>query len=124
VRVLPERVERDAATRDARGLRQRAGRLGVGRHALEHVAEAVAVKLPSLVDPFAVKSREQFAVAEVDRVLQPSLPDEPVELPGVHDDVIAAEPDHVARGAERSVALRSERVPHGDELRSQALAGA
>ena len=117
-------IERDAATRDANRVRQRAGRLGVRGQALEHVAEAVAVRLAGLVDPLRVEPRQQLAVAQVDGLLQPPLPNEPLELPGVHEDAVADEPDHVARRHEDALARRAERAPDGDELGSQALARA
>ena len=101
VGVLPQRIELDAATRDANGVLQRAGCLGVRGQALQHVAEAAAVRLAGLVDPLRVESRQQLAVAQIDGLLQPPLPDEPLELPGVHADAVADEPDHVARRHER-----------------------
>ena len=96
VSVLAQRIERDAATREANGVFERAGRLGVGGQLFEHVAQALAVRLARLVDPFRVESRQQLTVAETDGLLQPSLPGEPLELPGVHQHVVADEADHVA----------------------------
>ena len=124
VSVLAQRIERDAATREANGVFERAGRLGVGGQLFEYVAKALAVRLARLVDPFRVESRQQLTVAEIDGLLQPSLPGEPLELPGVHRHVVANEADHVARRHERALARRAERVPDGDELGPQALARA
>ena len=82
------------------------------------------MRLPGLVDPLVVESRQQLAVAEIDGLLQPPLPNEPVEFPRVHEDDVAGEPDHVTRRHEDALALGAKRVPDGDELGSQALARA
>ena len=65
--VLAKRIQLDAATREADGVLQRAGRLRVRRQALEHVAEAVAVGLARRVDPLPVESRQQLTVATARR---------------------------------------------------------
>ena len=65
---------------------QRAGRFGVRGQALQHVAEAAAVRLAGVVDPLRVESRQQLAVAQIDGLLQAPFPDEPLELPGVDAD--------------------------------------
>ena len=83
--ALAKRVELDAATRDADRVVERAGRLGVRGQALEHVAEAAAVRLAGGVDPLGVEPRQQLPVAQIDGRVQPPLPDEPLELPGVHE---------------------------------------
>ncbi len=124
VGVLAQRIELDTPTRDANGVLQRAGCLGVGGQASQHVAEAAAMRLAGLVDPLRVESRQQLTVAQIDRFLQPPFPDEPLELPGIDADAVADEPDRVAGGHEHAVARRAERVPDGDELGPQALARA
>ena len=122
--VLAKGIELDTTMREANGVLQRAGRFGVRGEAGQHVAEAVAMGLAGLVDPLPVQSRQQLAVAQIDGLLQPPLPDEPLELPGVHEHVVADEPDRVARRHEGALARRAECVPDGDKLGSQALARA
>ena len=124
VRVLPERIELHTATCDANRVRDRARRLGVGGDALEHVAEAISVRLPSVVDPLVVESREQLTVAEIDGLLQSAFRNQPVELPDVHDHRVADEPDRLTRGHDRAFTRRAERAPDRDKFGSQALASA
>jgi hypothetical protein len=124
VSVLAQRIECDPATREANGVRERAGRFGVGGQLLEHVPQALAVRLARVVDPFGVESRQQLTVAEADGLLEPPLPGETLELPGVHRHVLADEADHVAGRDENALARRAQRVADGDELGSQALARA
>ena len=64
--VLPKRIEPDAATRDAHGVLQRAGRFGVRGQALQHVAEAATVRLARVVDPLLVEARQELAIAQLD----------------------------------------------------------
>jgi len=94
------------------------------RQAPEHVAEKLAVGLARRVDPLIVESRQQLAVAKLDGLLQPSVPNESLELPSVHADAVADEADRVACRHESPVARRAQRVPDRDEFGAQALARA
>jgi hypothetical protein len=85
VGVLSKRIKPDAAPRQANGVVQRAGRLGVRGQALQRVADAVAVGLAGVVDPLPVESGQQLTVTQLDGLLEPSNPDESLELPGVHE---------------------------------------
>src|SRR6188472_547161 len=80
--------------------------------------------LAGLVDPLPVQARQQLALAQIDGLLQPPLPDEPLELPGVHEDVVADETDRVPCAHEYARARQAKCVPDCDELSSEALARA
>lgn len=124
MRVLPNRIKFDAATRDANGVLERASRLGVGGQALENVAEAVAMRLASLVDPLGVEPRQQLTVAQIDGLFQPPVPNESLELPSVDEHRVGGEPDRLACRHENALAGRTKRPPDRDELGSEALARA
>ena len=79
----------------------------------------------SLVDPVVVEVLEQIAVRELERVLEPALSDDPLELAYVGPDLIGAgERDCVAGGQQVAVGVGAQRATQSRQGAAQARARA
>ena len=109
--LLGERVERNLAASKCDRRREIPGVFCASSHSLQQCHHSRSVLLAPLVDPVLVEVLEQIALAELERVLQPTLRQKSVELAHVGPDLIrAGQGDHVAGGQEIAIGVGAERA--------------
>jgi hypothetical protein len=117
--LLGERVEGDARAGVPNGLGRVRGPCG---QLTQELAAALAVAVTGITRPLVVQPREELAVGEGKRVLEP--PGRGLLLEGQRVDPGTAQPDRLPRGLEVVVGRVTERAAHGGQGGAQAGAGA
>ncbi len=123
--LLGERVERDLAACERDRRREVPRGFRASGHPLQQRHHLRAVLVASLVDPVVVEVLEQLAPRELERILEPALRDEPLELAYVCPDLIGAgEGDSVAGGQQVAIGVGAQRATQSRQGAAQARARA
>jgi hypothetical protein len=121
--LLGERVECDLAARQRNRPREVPRRLRASGHPLQQPRLPRTVLVASLINPVLVEVFEQFAFAELERLLKSTLGDELLELADVGPDLIGAgEGDSVAAGQQVAIGVSAQRATQSRQGAAQARA--
>ena len=123
--LLGERVERDLAPSESDRRCEAPRSFRAGSHSLEQRHHPGAVLVASLVDPVFVEVLEQIAPRQLERILEPAIREQLLELAYVGPHLIRAGEGHCVAGRQQvAVGVGAQRTTQSGQGAAQARARA